>query len=159
MAAQFTTHGEPRLPCRACGMVDTAAATRSAAALPPPPRLAAEPPEGLLHDPLLTESFMAEAFNKYTAPQLVTQAGAAEHKAFAIRQLNVMDPLLPTNNLGRSVSKASFLRIRRAFEHGAKVLAQIADQAKVRGRRGLAPQGLAPRARCGPLQPPSADRQ
>lgn len=54
-----------------------------------------------------------------------------ETKPFSVKQLNVMDPILPNNNLGRSVSKASYLRIRRAFEHGARMLADIADQAKV----------------------------
>lgn len=46
-------------------------------------------------------------------------------KTFAVRALNIMDPLLPTNNLGRSVSRANFLRMRRAFAHGAKVLEAI----------------------------------
>ena len=44
---------------------------------------------------------------------------------FAIKSLNIVDLLLPTNNLGRSVSKANFLRIRRAFAQGAKSLSLI----------------------------------
>ncbi len=44
--------------------------------------------------------------------------------------LNIMDLLLPTNNLGKSVARASFLRIRRAFALGGKTLAGI--MAKVR---------------------------
>ncbi len=63
-------------------------------------------------------------------PSPPTQAPArhqhAEHqRPFATKSLNIMDPLLPTNNLGRSVSRANFLRIRRAFAHGAKTLASI----------------------------------
>jgi len=42
-----------------------------------------------------------------------------------VKALNIMDPLLPTNNLGRSVSRANFLRMRRAFAHGAKALEAI----------------------------------
>lgn len=131
----------------------TPTTSRPVRACPP----AAEPPEALTQDPLLTESFMAEAYAKYTAPQIGAAPAAAagagpaqasnpaapapgaapELRPFAIRQLNVVDPLLPNNNLGRSVSKASYLRIRRAFEHGARLLAQIAEQAKVRtARRG-----------------------
>ena len=89
-----------------------------------------ETPEPLQREPLLTEHFMTRAYNKYTAPQVAAMGG--EVKPFAIKQLNVMDPILPNNNLGRSVSKASYLRIRRAFEHGARMLAAIAEQTKVR---------------------------
>ncbi len=94
-----------------------------------PPSSTVETPEQLQRDALLTETFMQRAYQKYTAPQLVALGGEA--KPFAIKQLNVMDPILPNNNLGRSVSKASYLRIRRAFEHGARMLADIAEQAKV----------------------------
>lgn len=41
------------------------------------------------------------------------------------KSFNIMDLLLPTNNLGRSVARSNFLRIRRAFAHGAKTLAAI----------------------------------
>ncbi|GIL74028.1 hypothetical protein Vretifemale_4098, partial [Volvox reticuliferus] len=95
------------------------------------PRPVVETPEALQRDALLTKDFMARAYLKYTEPQLKAQGG--EPKQFAIKQLNVMDPILPGNNLGRSVSKASYLRIRRAFEHGARMLAEIADQAKELG--------------------------
>lgn len=46
-------------------------------------------------------------------------------RSFPVKLLNIMDPLLPTNNLGRSVSKASFARIRKALAHGAKTLTDI----------------------------------
>ncbi|GFR47993.1 hypothetical protein Agub_g9817, partial [Astrephomene gubernaculifera] len=96
------------------------------------PNPTVETPEPLLQrEPLLTEPFMTRAYQRYTAPQLAAAGG--ELKPFAIRQLNVMDPILPNNNLGRSVSKASYLRIRRAFEHGARMLADIAEQAKELG--------------------------
>ncbi len=54
----------------------------------------------------------------------------APTKPFVVKSLNIMDALLSSNNLGRSVSRANFLRIRRAFAHGAKTLAAI--MAKVR---------------------------
>lgn len=41
------------------------------------------------------------------------------------KHLNIMDPLLPSNNLGRSVSKASFARIRKAMAYGARDLERI----------------------------------
>lgn len=46
-------------------------------------------------------------------------------RTFPVKFLNIVDPLLPTNNLGRSVSKASFARIRKALAHGAKSLSGI----------------------------------
>lgn len=46
-------------------------------------------------------------------------------RTFTIKSLNIMDPLLPSNNLGRSVSRANYLRIRRAFAHGARTLEAI----------------------------------
>ena len=36
--------------------------------------------------------------------------------------MNIVDPLLATNNLGRSVSRANFLRIRRALALGSAKL-------------------------------------
>ena len=38
------------------------------------------------------------------------------------KHFNVMDPLLPHNNLGRSVSQSNLIRIRTAFAHGAAKL-------------------------------------
>lgn len=49
-------------------------------------------------------------------------------RAFVIRCLNIMDPLLPNNNLGRSVVRSSFARIRRAFGHGAALLRCLAGK-------------------------------
>ena len=43
-------------------------------------------------------------------------------RAFQRKFVNVQDPLLPTNNLGRSVSKYSFMRMQRALAHSALAL-------------------------------------
>ncbi|XP_040385834.1 uncharacterized protein LOC102710836 isoform X3 [Oryza brachyantha] len=42
-----------------------------------------------------------------------------------LKHLNIIDPLKWSNNLGRSVSKGSFYRIRGAFSFGAQKLGQI----------------------------------
>jgi len=47
-------------------------------------------------------------------------------RGFIVRCLNIMDPLLPSNNLGRSVVRSSFSRIRRAFGHGAALVRGMA---------------------------------
>uniref|UniRef100_A0A804MU33 PAP/OAS1 substrate-binding-related domain-containing protein n=2 Tax=Zea mays TaxID=4577 RepID=A0A804MU33_MAIZE len=44
---------------------------------------------------------------------------------FRQKFLNIVDPLKANNNLGRSVSKANFYRIRSAFSFGAQKLGQI----------------------------------
>uniref|UniRef100_A0A0E0LPT6 PAP/OAS1 substrate-binding-related domain-containing protein n=1 Tax=Oryza punctata TaxID=4537 RepID=A0A0E0LPT6_ORYPU len=44
---------------------------------------------------------------------------------FRPKHLNIIDPLKSSNNLGRSVSKGSFYRIRGAFSFGAQKLGQI----------------------------------
>lgn len=51
-------------------------------------------------------------------------------KAFAIKNMNIVDPLLPTNNLGRSVNRASKARIRNALAHGSRMLNSIFDKVR-----------------------------
>ncbi|KAL0921802.1 hypothetical protein M5K25_008911 [Dendrobium thyrsiflorum] len=46
---------------------------------------------------------------------------------FVSKHFNVIDPLRTNNNLGRSVSKGNFYRIRSAFAFGAKRLARLLD--------------------------------
>ena len=41
------------------------------------------------------------------------------------KHMNIMDPLMPTNNLGRSVSKSNSVRMRTAFAHGARSLTHV----------------------------------
>ncbi len=52
----------------------------------------------------------------------VRQDGPSGPRAFQRKFVNVQDPLLPTNNLGRSVSKYSFTRMKRAMAHSAHAL-------------------------------------
>lgn len=46
---------------------------------------------------------------------------------FISKHFNVIDPLRVNNNLGRSVSRGNFFRIRSAFAFGAKKLARLLD--------------------------------
>ena len=39
--------------------------------------------------------------------------------------MNILDPLRQHNNIGRSVSQASFYRIQRAFQKGHAVMSDI----------------------------------
>lgn len=77
---------------------------------------------------LLSSDTIDEMLNMYSPapPQPDSQATLpASNRNFSVKFLNIMDPLLPTNNLGRSVSKASFARIRKALKHGAETLTDI----------------------------------
>lgn len=46
-------------------------------------------------------------------------------RAFPLKHLNIIDPLRENNNLGRSVSRGNFYRIRSAFKLGARKLGWI----------------------------------
>ncbi|KAJ4843432.1 hypothetical protein Tsubulata_021600 [Turnera subulata] len=50
-----------------------------------------------------------------------------QEQAFISKYFNVIDPLRTNNNLGRSVSKGNFFRIRSAFAFGAQRLARLLD--------------------------------
>ncbi|GAB4814831.1 hypothetical protein N2152v2_001877 [Parachlorella kessleri] len=106
-------------------------------------------PEVDLHglDPgsqLLDPPFLDDVLSKYSVQQQQQQqqqsgAGAAPPtpQHFVLKHLNIVDPLLPPNNLGRSVSKASFARIRRAFAHGANALATIMAKDPLNALEGI----------------------
>lgn len=49
----------------------------------------------------------------------------ASYTRFRPKHLNIIDPLKEHNNLGRSVNRASFNRIRTAFQYGARKLGRI----------------------------------
>ncbi|KAG0467477.1 hypothetical protein HPP92_019057 [Vanilla planifolia] len=46
-------------------------------------------------------------------------------RTFIKKHLNIVDPLRESNNLGRSVSKGNFYRIRSAFTYGARKLGHL----------------------------------
>ncbi|XP_011001863.1 PREDICTED: uncharacterized protein LOC105109004 isoform X2 [Populus euphratica] len=50
-----------------------------------------------------------------------------QEQSFVSKYFNVIDPLRTNNNLGRSVSKGNFYRIRSAFAFGAQRLARLLD--------------------------------
>ncbi|XP_059629088.1 uncharacterized protein LOC132271666 isoform X2 [Cornus florida] len=55
-------------------------------------------------------------------------SGQENHELpFISKHFNVIDPLRTNNNLGRSVSKGNFFRIRSAFAFGAQQLARLLD--------------------------------
>ncbi|KDO86431.1 hypothetical protein CISIN_1g038458mg, partial [Citrus sinensis] len=88
------------------------------------PDVTAEPPRkdgGVL---LLSKSFLDSCRYAYA-----DFPGGQENQGqpFVSKHFNVIDPLRVNNNLGRSVSKGNFFRIRTAFTFRAKGLARLLD--------------------------------
>ncbi len=88
------------------------------------------PPEVHEDSLLLSEDFTDEMMEMYSPtrqkPSSDSKPVASQaSRSFPVKFLNIMDPLLPSNNLGRSVNKASFARIRKALAHGAQTLTSI----------------------------------
>ncbi|CAA6672502.1 unnamed protein product [Spirodela intermedia] len=77
------------------------------------PDVSAEPPRKDTGELLLNEQFLDNCSSRYSP--------------FVSKFFNVIDPLRTNNNLGRSVSKGNFFRIRSAFAFGAKRLAGLLE--------------------------------
>ncbi|WCJ22397.1 PAP/OAS1 substrate-binding domain superfamily [Euphorbia peplus] len=88
------------------------------------PDVSAEPPRKDSGELLLSKPFL-EACSAVYAVGPGVQETNGQH--FVSKFFNVIDPLRVSNNLGRSVSKGNFFRIRSAFAFGAKRLARLLD--------------------------------
>ncbi|OIW02315.1 hypothetical protein TanjilG_11209 [Lupinus angustifolius] len=88
------------------------------------PDVTAEPPRKDGGDLLLSKLFLEACGSVYAV-----FPGGQENQGypFVSKHFNVIDPLRVNNNLGRSVSKGNFYRIRSAFALGAKRLARLLD--------------------------------
>ncbi|XP_052306455.1 uncharacterized protein LOC7457392 isoform X3 [Populus trichocarpa] len=88
------------------------------------PDVTAEPPRKDGGELLLSKLFLEACSAVYA----VLPAGQDNQgQPFLSKHFNVIDPLRVNNNLGRSVSKGNFFRIRSAFAFGAKRLARLLD--------------------------------
>ncbi|KAI3667811.1 hypothetical protein L6452_42880 [Arctium lappa] len=86
------------------------------------PNLAAEIPENQGTDVLLSGEFRRNCMDMFIVP---SKGLEADLRAFAQKHLNIIDPLKENNNLGRSVHKGNYFRIRSAFRLGARKLGRI----------------------------------
>ncbi|KAH9537637.1 hypothetical protein CY35_16G064100 [Sphagnum magellanicum] len=87
----------------------------------------AEPPRIDGGELLLTKAFLDACSETYG---IVPIGQDAKSNMFHMKFLNIIDPLRTANNLGRSVSKGNFCRIRSAFGFGARKLARIVNTSK-----------------------------
>ncbi|KAF8032457.1 hypothetical protein BT93_D1390 [Corymbia citriodora subsp. variegata] len=88
------------------------------------PDVTAEPPRKDGGDLLLSKVFL-DACNHVYSVYPIGQENQGQ--PFISKHFNVIDPLRVNNNLGRSVSRGNFFRIRSAFAFGAKKLARLLD--------------------------------
>ncbi|XP_039004156.1 uncharacterized protein LOC120131177 isoform X2 [Hibiscus syriacus] len=88
------------------------------------PDITAEPPRKDGGELLLSKYFLDTCSSRYAVCQ------ENQGQPFVSKHFNVIDPLRINNNLGRSVSKGNFFRIRSAFAFGANKLARILDCTK-----------------------------
>ncbi|XP_024017897.1 uncharacterized protein LOC21404798 [Morus notabilis] len=89
------------------------------------PEIMAGIPENGGHDLLLTDDFLKGCAEMFSAP---SRGYETSSRLFPSKHLNIVDPLKENNNLGRSVSKGNFYRIRSAFTYGARKLGHILSQ-------------------------------
>ncbi|XP_022770559.1 uncharacterized protein LOC111313938 [Durio zibethinus] len=85
------------------------------------PDITAEPPRQDGGELLLCKYFLDTCSSRYAVCQ------ENQGQPFVCKHFNVIDPLRINNNLGRSVSKGNFFRIRSAFAFGAKKLERLLD--------------------------------
>ncbi|XP_039119093.1 uncharacterized protein LOC120255321 [Dioscorea cayenensis subsp. rotundata] len=86
------------------------------------PDMIAEPPRNDGGELLLSKGFLDSCSMVYA---VFPGGQESQGQPFISKHFNVIDPLRINNNLGRSVSKGNFFRIRSAFSFGAKRLAKL----------------------------------
>jgi hypothetical protein len=88
------------------------------------PNVTAEPPRRDNGELLLNQKFLKSCSSAYA---VFPNGQDTQAQPFVSKFFNVIDPLRVNNNLGRSVNKGNFFRIRSAFAFGAKRLARLLD--------------------------------
>ncbi|KAM7501720.1 hypothetical protein LguiB_000624 [Lonicera macranthoides] len=86
------------------------------------PNIVVEKPENGGNDLMLREEFLSTCVEIFSVP---SKGPETNLPAFCLKDLNIIDPLKESNNLGRSVSKCNFSRICCAFKFGARKLGRI----------------------------------
>ncbi|XP_038995265.1 uncharacterized protein LOC120119516 [Hibiscus syriacus] len=86
------------------------------------PAVFAETPETDADELLLSRDVLSYCRETYFVPLQSLEIGV---NVFPVKYMNIVDPLKVNNNLGRSVSKGNFHRIRCALTYGAQRLGEI----------------------------------
>ncbi|KAJ7959298.1 Poly(A) RNA polymerase cid14 [Quillaja saponaria] len=88
------------------------------------PHMRAEPPRKDCEELLLSKLFLDACSTVYA---VMPRGLENQEQHFVSKHFNIVDPLRSNNNLGRSVSKGNFFRIKSAFAFGAQQLARLLD--------------------------------
>nr|KYP69866.1 Poly(A) RNA polymerase cid14 [Cajanus cajan] len=88
------------------------------------PNMRAEPPRKNCQELLLREQFLYGCESCYG---VMPSSQELREKPFASKFLNIVDPLRSNNNLGRSINKGNFCRIKSAIAFGAKQIERLLD--------------------------------
>ncbi|CAL5386301.1 unnamed protein product [Camellia sinensis] len=86
------------------------------------PDIVAEMPANVGDNLMLSAEFLRNCMDMFSVPSRNLDTNS---RAFPQKHLNIIDPLKENNNLGRSIHKGNFYRIRSAFKYGARKLGQI----------------------------------
>ncbi|KAG5552833.1 hypothetical protein RHGRI_010814 [Rhododendron griersonianum] len=90
--------------------------------IPISPEIVVEKPENGGSDLLFSDDFLRDCADMFSVPSRTVDTNS---RLFPQKHLNIVDPLKQNNNLGRSVSKGNFYRIKSAFTYGARKLGLI----------------------------------
>lgn len=86
------------------------------------PELVAVAPENDGANLLFTKEYLKTCVDDFSIPPRSLESTS---RNFPRKHLNIVDPLKENNNLGRSVSRGNFYRIRSAFSYGARKLGRV----------------------------------
>ncbi|KAK2982423.1 hypothetical protein RJ640_026266, partial [Escallonia rubra] len=86
------------------------------------PEIVVETPASYGCDLLVGKEFLKSYIEFFSSP---TMAFETKDQPFAVKHLNIIDPLRNNSNLGRSVGEGNFYRIRSALSYGARKLREI----------------------------------
>uniref|UniRef100_A0A6N2M229 PAP-associated domain-containing protein n=2 Tax=Salix viminalis TaxID=40686 RepID=A0A6N2M229_SALVM len=86
------------------------------------PNIVAKPPENVCGELLLSDEFLKACVDRFYVP---SRKPEMDTRPFPQKHLSIVDPLKENNNLGRSVNRGNFFRIRSAFKYGARKLGRI----------------------------------
>ncbi|KAK4797343.1 hypothetical protein SAY86_029669 [Trapa natans] len=92
------------------------------------PELVVEPPDISSGDLLFSNDFLKECREAFSVP--TKGFGTTTQRTFTRKHLNIIDPLKENNNLGRSVSRGNYFRIRSAFGFGVQKLERVLSGSK-----------------------------
>ncbi|KAL0419296.1 UNVERIFIED_CONTAM: hypothetical protein Sradi_1343100 [Sesamum radiatum] len=98
------------------------------------PDIVVETPESGWNNLMLSEEFLENCMEMFSVSSRTPEGNP---KAFQAKHLNIIDPLKENNNLGRSVHRGNFYRIRSAFKYGARKLGQVLFQPRDKVANGI----------------------